>query len=97
MPDVWLNRERGVGDRVQARVGGHPQAVEQVQEVFSGQVTRGARREGTSAQSACRGVEPRHTCLEAGVHVDERGAACVVEVQGDAADRDSLRDLVQQV
>ena len=61
---------------------GDAETVEQVDEIFGGEVAGGARRVRTSAQAAGRRIEDRNACLEAGIDIDERRAARVVKVQG---------------
>ena len=62
-----------------------PHAVEHVDEVLGGQVSRGARGVRAAPQPAHRRVEGGDAGLEPGQHVGERGAPGVVQVQRDGA------------
>ena len=69
---------------VQVDPGFDAHSVQQVDQVFRGQVARGARRVGAAPQPAHRAVEAGDPHLQPGQHVGQRRGLGVVQVQPDA-------------
>ena len=83
MIELGLDRTRRGGDSIERYTGLDAESVQHEQQVFGGEIARGARRERAAAESARRAVERRDAVVESRKHICESGAARVVEVQRD--------------
>jgi len=79
-----LRRGPGFPDALEIDAGAHAHAVEREDEVLRGEVAGGAGRVGAAAEAGDGRIEIADAALEADEHVGERGAARVVQVQGEA-------------
>src|SRR5262245_18702260 len=83
--EMFREKSRRFDDFRECDAGRNSETFEEVEQVLGGEIARGARGVRAAAEAAGGRVVSRDAALDSGIHVRERRAARVVEVQGQDA------------